>query len=62
MSAQVKDRATRDARQKCERFYVDFGEGVRYKSGGHKERMFNDLPICLKFYEAEKEYKKKSLR
>ncbi len=54
-----KDRATRDAREKCERFYVDYGEAVHYKYGGHKERMFNDLPVCLEFYEAERKYKAK---
>ena len=58
----TKDRNTRDAREKCERFYVDYGEGARYKSGGHKERMFNDLPECLKFYDAEKASKKDSKR
>ena len=54
-----KDRSTRDAREKCERFYADFGESVRYKNGSYKERMFNNLPICLEFYEAERKYKTK---
>ena len=58
----AKDRATRDAREKCERYYIDYGQGVRYKSGGGKERMFNHLPICLEFYEAEKKYKASSQR
>ncbi len=58
----AKDRNTRDAQEKCERFYVDYGAGAHYKSGGHRERMFNDLPECLKFYEAEKAYKKQSKR
>ena len=58
----TKDRNTRDAREKCERHYVDYGEGARYKSGGHRERMFNDLPECLKFYDAEKASKKNSKR
>ena len=57
-----KDKATRDARERCERFYVDYGSGVRYVKGGRQERMFNDLPECLKFYEAEKKYKAKSQR
>lgn len=50
----TKDRSTSDAREKCERRYVDYGDAVHYKSGGGKERMFNDLPECLKFYDAEK--------
>ena len=49
-----KDRGSRDAQEKCERFYVDYGAGTRFKSGGGKERMFNDLPECLALYEAEK--------
>jgi hypothetical protein len=58
----AKDRSPKDAREKCEKFYVDYGAGVRYKSGGHKERMFNDLPECLEFYETEKASKKDSKR
>ena len=58
----AKDRSPKDAREKCEKFYVDYGAGARYKTGGHKERMFNDLPECLEFYEAEKESKKDSSR
>ena len=58
----AQDRNTRDAREKCEQFYVDYGSGVHYMTAGRKERMFNDLPECLKLYEAEKEYKAKSLR
>jgi len=51
-----KDRNSRDAREKCERFYVGYGEGARYKSGGHRERMFNDLPECLEYFEAERQH------
>jgi len=51
------DKKSTDAKQKCERFYADFGAAVRYKSGGHKERMFNDLPECLKLYAAEQKNK-----
>jgi len=54
-----KDRNTSDARKKCERRYIDYGEAIRH---GHSGRMFNDLPDCLKFYDAEREYKKKSKR
>ena len=52
-----KDKKSKDAKQKCERFYADFGASTHFKSGGHKERMFNDLPECLKLYAAEKKNK-----
>lgn len=52
-----KDKKSKDVKQKCERFYTDFGASTHFKSGGHKERMFNDLPECLKLYEAEKKNK-----
>ena len=55
----TKDRNTSDAHKKCESRYIDYGEAIRY---GHSGRMFNDLPECLKFYEAEREYKKNSNR
>ena len=57
-----KDRATRDVRERCERHYVDYGQAVRYKSGDGKERMFNHLPECLEFYEAERKHKATSQR
>ena len=52
----------KEAKERCERHYIDYGAAVRYKNVGGKERMFNDLPECLKFYEAEKKYKAKSKR
>ena len=55
----TKDRNTRDAREKCERRYIDYGQGI---TPGHSGRMFNDLPECLKFYDAERESKKDSTR
>ena len=55
----TKDRNTKDARKKCESRYIDYGEAIRH---GHSGRMFNDLPECLKFYDAERQYKKNSKR
>ena len=52
-----KDKKSKDAKDKCERFYADFGASTHFKTGGHKERMFNNLPECLKLYEAEKKNK-----
>ena len=52
-----KDKNSSETKQKFERFYADFGAAIRYKSGGHKERMFNDLPECLKLYDAEQKNK-----
>ena len=52
----------KEAKERCERHYIDYGAAVRYKNVGGKERMFNDLPVCLEFYEAERKYKAKSLR
>ena len=51
-----------EAKERCERRNIDYGSGVRNRFGGHEERMFNDLPVCLEFYEAERKYKAKSLR
>lgn len=47
-------RNSRDAREYCERFYADFGQGGRTQSGGFRQRMFHDIPECQAFYEAER--------
>jgi hypothetical protein len=47
-------RSSRDARDHCERFYADFGQGGRTQSGGFRKRMFHDIPECQAFYEAER--------
>ena len=47
-------RSSRDAREHCERFYTDFGQGGITQFGGFRPRMFHDIPECLKFYEAER--------
>ena len=44
-------------REYCERFYRDFGAGSVTQYGVVRQRMFNDLPECLEFYEAEKKSK-----
>ena len=38
----------------CERFYSNYGDGGRTAAGGHRERMFHDIPECQPLYEAEK--------
>jgi len=47
-------RSSRDAREHCERFYVDFGQGGTTQSGGFRQRMFHDIPECQELYEAER--------
>ena len=47
-------RSSRDAREHCERFYVDFGQGGTTQSGGFRQRMFHDIPECQALYEAER--------
>ena len=47
-------RSSRDAREHCERFYVDFGQGGTTQSGGFRNRMFHDIPECQALYEAER--------
>lgn len=45
----------RNADEYCERFYSDFGQGGRTESGHFRQPMFNDLPECQAFREAEKQ-------
>ena len=52
-SGRSGSRSSRDAREHCERFYVDFGQGGTIQSGGFRQRMFHDIPECLALYEAE---------
>ena len=47
-------RNSRDAREYCERFYADFGQGGRTQAGGFRQRMFHDIPECQAFYDAER--------
>ncbi len=43
----------RNVEEFCERFYSDFGQGGRTESGHFRQPMFNDLPECQEFHEAE---------
>lgn len=43
----------RDVNEYCERFYSDFGQGGRTASGHFRQPMFNDLPECVEYREAE---------
>ena len=47
------NRSSRDAREHCERFYQDFGNGGTTQSGGFRQRMFHEIPECLEYYEAQ---------
>ena len=52
-SGRSGSRSSRDAREHCERFYADFGQGGTTQSGGFRNRMFHDIPECQALYEAE---------
>ena len=52
-SGRSGSRSSRDAREHCERFYVDFGQGGTTQSGGFRQRMFHNIPECQALYEAE---------
>jgi hypothetical protein len=52
-SGRSGSRSSRDAREHCERFYADFGQGGTTQSGGFRQRMFHDIPECQALYEAE---------
>ena len=53
-SGRSGSRSSRDAREHCERFYTDFGQGGTTQSGGFRKRMFHDIPECQALYEAER--------
>ncbi len=53
-SGRSGSRSSRDAREHCERFYVDFGQGGTTQSGGFRQRMFHDIPECQALFEAER--------
>ena len=46
-------RSSRDAREHCERFYQDFGQGGTTQFGGFRQPMFHDIPECQALHEAE---------
>ena len=43
----------RNVEEYCDRFYSDFGQGGRTESGHFRQPMFNDLPECQQYREAE---------
>ena len=45
----------RDVAEFCERFYSDFGQGGVTQTGHRRQPMFNDLPECQEFREAERQ-------
>ncbi len=53
-SGRSGSRSSRDAREHCERFYADFGQGTATQAGGFRQRMFHDIPECQALYEAER--------
>ena len=53
-SGRSGSRSSRDAREHCERFYADFGQGNATRAGGFQQRMFHDIPECQALYEAER--------
>ena len=52
-SGRSGSRSSRDARDHCERFYADFGQGNATRAGGFQQRMFHDISECQALYEAE---------
>ncbi|TNG03173.1 MAG: hypothetical protein EP297_00535 [Gammaproteobacteria bacterium] len=51
----TSNKRKRDIVEYCENFYRDYGAGGKTESGGFRQRMFNDLPECQEFYEAERQ-------
>ncbi len=49
----VSSRRSIRTREDCERIYRDFGEGVGTVTGGFRPGMFNDLPECIEYFEAQ---------
>jgi len=41
----------------CEQLYRDYGEVGHITTDGREERLFNNLPECLEFYDAERKSK-----
>jgi hypothetical protein len=51
----ASNKRKRDIVEYCENFYRDYGAAGKTESGGFRQRMFNDLPECEEFYEAERQ-------
>ena len=43
----------RNVEDYCQRFYSDFGQGGVTQTGHRRQPMFNDLPECQEYREAE---------
>ncbi len=56
----ARESRRRDVQAYCERFYSDFGQGGRTASGHFQQPMFNDLPECQAFHEAERQSQESS--
>lgn len=56
-AAAIEDCATRRrstlTRADCERLYADFGQGGATVTDARRPPMFNDLPECLEYFEAQ---------
>ncbi|MEA3275094.1 MAG: hypothetical protein U9Q81_07385 [Pseudomonadota bacterium] len=51
----VSSRRSTRTRDDCERIHDGFGEGGGTATGGFRARMFNDLPECLEYFQAQDE-------
>ncbi len=49
----VSSRRSSRTREDCERVYRGFGEGGGTVTGGFRPAMFNDLPECVEYFEAQ---------
>lgn len=56
----ARESRRRDVQEYCERFYSDFGQGGRTASGHFRQPMFNDLPECVEYREAEAQSRESS--
>jgi len=49
----VSSRRSSRTHEDCERIHRAFGEGGGTATGGFRSRMFNDLPECVEYFEAQ---------
>jgi hypothetical protein len=49
----VSQRRSGRTREDCERINAGFGSGGGIADGGARSAMFNDLPECVEYFEAE---------
>ena len=43
----------------CRRYYQDYGAGGRTAAGGHRQRLYHDIPECQELYQAEQNGKQR---